>query len=718
MSPPASGDDPSHGLWTTPRGLRPGQVLRMFRRVVGAARPPTTGRLEARGPATAGLTEHRRALVDRYTIDTETAAARGPHAPVNLRPRNPEREPMTASGGAAAVTAPRTGQLEVPVVDATEEWAARRMGGGMRVALLVLSAAGGLMLVSAADALSRSGHRHGSVLFWLGLLAIFLPIAARLTSVSPSRNERLALLVLLGTASYLVKVFRDPFRFLYADEFVHQYNALSIVSTHSLFRENPILPATAAYPGLEAPTAAISALTGLSTFAAGLVVIGLARLIMMFALFLLYEAVTGSARVAALAAGLYAASPHYLFFIADFSYESLALPLAILALAAALRASPPSGTDSRAWLLVALLLTAGVVVTHHMTAYALIVTLLAICLIPLPWSRERTQRPWTVAVVAIALTAGWLVLVARKTVGYLSPVVLGALRETIRTVQGEGQVRQLFGSSTHAVQGPAWEHFMAFAAALLVAVAVPFGARAIWRRYRDRPAALVLVLAAVGYVASLALRLVPAAWETAARASEFLYIGAGFTLALFTLWALERFPGLAARAGLLAAAAVLVICGVISTTPSSTRLAQPYRVSVPGTSVEPQAATAARWASTRLGTGNRVAAGAADGRFFLVDGREHVFVGHRPPIATILRTKPLYPWQISVLRRYRIRYVVTDSQPSSMDISDGYYFFAGNESHSGLAVASHKFRRAGAAPIYDSGDIVVYDLKGAGLTPR
>lgn len=613
----------------------------------------------------------------------------------------------------AAPPTPDTFEAEARHLDAPA--ARSRIGPVTATALLALSSAAGLMLVSAADALSRSGHSHGSVLFWLGLLAIFVPVTARLTSTRPSRNERVGLLVLLGLASYLVKVFRDPFRFLYADEFVHQYNAVSILATHSLFHRNPILPATAAYPGLEAPTATLSALTGLSTFAAGLVVIAVARLIMMLALFLLYETITGSSRVAGLAAALYAASPHYVFFVADFSYESLALPIAILALVAALRARPPAGAGSRAWLVVAFILTAGVVMTHHMTSYALIVTLLGICLVPLPWLHERTPRPWTVAIASIALTAGWLVLVARKTVGYLSPVILGAVRETIRTVQGESQVRQLFGSSGHTAQGPAWEHYVAFASAALVAVAVPFGARAVWRRYRDRPAALVLVVAAVGYVGSLTLRLVPAAWETAARASEFLFVGAGLTLALFALWLLERFPGVGARLGLVAAAAVLLIGGVISTTASSTRLAQPYRVSVHGTSLEPQAAAVAQWASTRLGPGNRVAAEAADGRFFLVDGRQHVFVGSRPPIATILRTKPLYAWQAALLRRYRIRYVVTDSQPSSMDISDGYYFFPGNDSHSGLAVAGEKFRKAGAEPIYDSGDVVVYDLKGARL---
>ena len=585
-----------------------------------------------------------------------------------------------------------------------------RLDAGTICAVLVFSTAAGLMLVSAADALSRSGHQHAGVLFWFGLLAIFLPVTARLTSNGPTRNERIGLLLLLGVASYLVKIFRDPFRFLYTDEFVHQYNALSILETHRLFRENPILSATPAYPGLEAPTAALSSLTGMSTFASGLVIVGVARLILMVALFLLYETITDSGRVAALAAALYAASPHYLFFIADYSYESLALPLAILALAAALRARPPSGAGSRAWLIVALLLTAGVVITHHMTSYALIVTLLAICVVPLPWSDLRARRPWISLAAAAAVTAAWLVLVARETVGYLSPVILGALRETIRTAQGEAKVRELFQSSGGAAQGPLWEHYVALAAAVLVALAVPFGARVVWRRYRQLPAPVVFGVAALAYVASLALRLVPAAWESSTRASEFLFIGAGLALALFALWILERFPGVLARVGLAAGAVLLLVGGLISTTPSSTRLAEPYRVSVSGGKIEPQAATVAQWAAIFLGPGNRIAAGEADGRFLLVDGRQHVFAGTNPPVSTILNTKKLYRWEIAVLRRSGIRYVVADRQPSGSDGSNGFYFFRDRPDRR-LALATAKFAKAGAERVYDSGNIVVYDIQ-------
>ena len=176
-------------------------------------------------------------------------------------------------------------------------------------------------------------------LFWLGLLVIFLPIAARLASTTPRRGERIALVLVLGIALYLVKVLHDPFAFASADELVHQHNVLAIIQSQALFGHNPILPVTPLYPGLEGFTAALTSTGGMSTFTAGLIVIAIARVILMLALFLLYESVTGSGRIAGVATALYATNPHYLFFDASFSYESFALPLAVLAVYAVSRAT-------------------------------------------------------------------------------------------------------------------------------------------------------------------------------------------------------------------------------------------------------------------------------------------------------------------------------------------------------------------------------------------
>ena len=72
-----------------------------------------------------------------------------------------------------------------------------------------------------------------------------------------------------------------------------------------MLHANPVLPVTGHYVGLPAITDAVSSLTGLKVFGAGILVIGVARLVIMLGLFLLFEDVSGSARVAGLAALFY-----------------------------------------------------------------------------------------------------------------------------------------------------------------------------------------------------------------------------------------------------------------------------------------------------------------------------------------------------------------------------------------------------------------------------
>jgi len=607
-----------------------------------------------------------------------------------------------------------------PVAEVSAE---RVAGGDRRLSLgrlpaLALASASGLALVSVADALSRSGRPHAELLFWLGLLVIFVPIVDRLASTAPRRGERVALLLLLGVALYLVKVLRDPFAFTTADEPLHQYNVLQILHSHALFGSNPILHVTPLYPGLESVTAALSSASGVSTFAAGLVVIGVARVILTLTLFLLYETVTGSGRLAGLATALYAANPHYLFFSASFSYESLALPLALLAAFAVVRARPPSGAALRGWGIVAVAAILAVVVTHHITSYGLVALLLAVCLVPQSWWHARPWRPWVFAATAVAATGAWLLFVASRTVGYLSPVITNAIAETFQTAAGESATRGLFSSGTGQGQvAPAWEHLVGIGSALIIVAALPLGLLVLWRLYRDQPLVVVLGCASVAYVGTLPLRLVPAAWETAARASEFLFVGVALVVALAAFEALDRLwmwaPSLSHVAAW-AAAGVLLVGGVISTSTSADRLAQPYRVSTAGADVDPPGVAVARWAREVLGPGRPMAAYDADARLLMVYGREYAFTASNFDIKSALETPKLHRWQLDFLRHDGIRYVVVDALRASANTSTGYFFprYPIGPHDRFPAAALTKFERAGAQRIYDNGNIVVDDLKG------
>jgi hypothetical protein len=579
------------------------------------------------------------------------------------------------------------------------------------VPFVLATSAGGVLLVALADALSRSGRSYGELLFWPGLLLIFIPVVARLLSPAARRSERVVLLLVLGAAFYLVKVLRDPFGFTYADELVHQYNALEIVRAGELFRANPILPVTPSYPGLESVTAAIASTTGLSTFVAGLLLIGVSRLVFTLALYLLYEAITDSPRVAGIAAALYVASPHYLFFTAQFAYESLALPLFVMAVFAVVRATPRTGSMRIDWGVVALAAIVAVVVTHHMTSYGLVAFLAAICLVPLPWRSAPARRPWVFATAAVVATGAWLMLVATQTVGYLSPVLTTAIRETFRTAAGESPSRQLFHSAGGQT-APTWEHLAGIGSVLVILAALPLGFFVLWRRHREHPVVVVLGVATAAYVGTLPLRMVPAAWETAVRASEFLFVGVALLLGMAAARVSVSMSPLV-RLVTCALAGLLLVGSVVSAT-SQGRLAQPYRVAVRGADLEPAGVAVARWAHGVLGPERRVAAEEADARLLLVYGDQHVFAGTNPPITSVIQTPVLYRWQLNVLRRHGIRYVVVDARRASADVSTGYYFPRrpenADERFPGAALT--KFERAGARRIYDSGEIVVDDLAG------
>jgi glycosyltransferase involved in cell wall biosynthesis len=588
-----------------------------------------------------------------------------------------------------------------------------RPGLGL-IPVLVLTSATGVALVSIADALARSGRPHAQLLFWLGLLTIFLPITARLVSRAPTRGERAVLLLTLGLAFYLVKVLRDPFGFTYSDELVHQGNVLSILDARALFGHNPILSVTPLYPGLEAITAAIASLAGISSFLAGVIVIAFARAILMLGLFLLFETVTGSARIAGLAAALYAVSPHYLFFTAQFSYESLALPLTVLAACAVNRARPPAGRSRPAWAIVAALAIVAVIVTHHMSSYGLVALLLAICLVPLPWRRVPARRPWALAIGAAIATMAWLLLVASETVGYLSPVLTNAIAATFRTAAGETSTRALFHSAS-GQSAPIWEHWVGIASTAVIGVAIPVGLTVLWRRHRDHPLLALAGLASLAYVGTLGMRVVPAAWETAVRASDFLFIGVALVVALAALEALDRSPARPlARVSATLLAALLLVGGVIAAASASDRVAQPYRIAVGRVDLDPAGVAVARWAGRVLGPGQRIAAEEADARLLYIYGREQVVTGSNPPIATVLQTPILYRWQWELLRRQRIRYVVVDARTASADVTSGYYFprrpVGPGDRFPAAAVT--KFERAGARRIYDNGEIFVDDLAG------
>jgi len=575
-----------------------------------------------------------------------------------------------------------------------------------------------LVLVSLGDALSRSGHRFGGIPFWVGLTVPIVVIAFRQASPNAARTERLALILLAGLFLYLVKVLRAPFIFDFGDELNQAYNTNQILHTHGLFALNPLLPVTADYPGLSSLNAALSSLTHLSVFGAGLIVIGAARILMLLALYLILERVTASPQIAGIGALAYASAPNFLFFTAEVSYESLALPLAVAAIYVVVSWSGDRSDSRLAWAAAGVILIGAVVPSHHMTSYVLIGTLLGISLARLRARGELSTSILPFALVAVALTVGWLVFVASRTVGYLEPVFTDALRSTFTAISKEGAgTRKPFATQETSGNVPLWDRWSALASTALIVVLVPVGVYRAWRGRARSPVVALLACAGIVYLATFGLRLVPSAWEIANRSSEFLFIGVGLMIAV----ALVRSQEATLRSRAYPAVVALVV-GIIFAGGAAVgwrpeiRLAQAIRVAVDDRAIEPEGLTAARWSQQWIPFDVNGAFGAngSNSRLLLVYGRQFVRTGGIGGADLAIELPKLEPWQLKLLREKSIRYVLMDRRKISDDTLAGYFFPTKISFHGWrLPIPPSiydKFDRTQASRIYDSGNVKIYDV--------
>lgn len=575
---------------------------------------------------------------------------------------------------------------------------------------VLMAIAAGVLLAAVADARARAGE-PAVLLFWLAILVIIAPAAYLLDGADARRGERITTVLAVGLGLYAVKVLRDPFAFTFGDELAHLRNLQQILDRHALFGTNTILPVTARYPGLESVTAAIASTGGLSPFAAGLLTVAIARTLFMLAIYLLYEHLTGSQRVAGIGALVTTAAPTFLYFSAQFSYESLAVPIAVAALYTLARRQSATGTaDRRRWSLLTVALGAGVVATHHLTSYALIVFVLAVCVLTTVRGAAR-DAPWRPLAALAALTALMTATVASQTAGYLSPVISNAISSIGRTLALEAGPRALFSGGGGGVPTPPAERLLAVVAIVLLTAAILAGVRAARRERWFTPIVTVLALAAVGYLLTQPLRLIPAAWESANRAGTVLFVGVGLIAATGLFWWLAPKPGSGRRRlGLALALTAIVGGGIVAGWPSALRLAAPYRARATDATVEPPAVDLARWVAAELAPGVVIGAQDADARLLVTIGGQPALQGVNPDIEGVLDATTIEPWQRQLLREHRIALVVADRRTLSADNIAGYAFQRGRPELLPAATTG-KFDRADTDRLYDAGNLVVFDVR-------
>lgn len=592
--------------------------------------------------------------------------------------------------------------------------------------LLSIVTAAGLLAIAIADTLGRQDLRTEiGPLFWLGIGLITIPSGLRLLARSATRRERIVLVVMLGVGLYLIKVLHDPLMFTFFDEFLHVRTVDDIARTGHLFTPNPLLQVSPYYPGLESVTSAVTSLSGASTFVAGTVILGIARVLLVLVLFLLFETIGRSTRLAGVATFVYMANASFLFFSSQFAYESLGVPLALFAIYLIVRRQAWLDKRPVSWVLIGVTVAA-VVVTHHITSIVLVGLLFGWTLVALAmrWWRRPHGPPIMPALLVGGATVAWLLVVATVTVGYLAPAVQTAALQVVQLLIGEGQARQLFKVTNAPAPSP-WEQLAAYAAQVILLVGIPLGIWALRRTVRATPMTVVLCLAALAYPGTLLARLTERGAELSARSTAFLFLALGFVVAaalagpvpaLSIRWSVEPRWRLALRAVPLV---IVMIGGVAVADPVWGRLPGTYLVAADTRSIEPIGIAAAQWAVDNLGRDNRFMADRTNSLLLATIGDQHPVsasadhVNIRPAFFDL----QLGTDAVDALEAGRIQYVLIDRRLSSALPLVGIYVEPGEAEEGPRRVpidpaALGKFDGApSVSRVYDNGAIQLYDVR-------
>jgi Dolichyl-phosphate-mannose-protein mannosyltransferase len=482
-------------------------------------------------------------------------------------------------------------------------------------ALLVVAT--GILLVALAYARSRGSLGFAGPLFWTGQILTFVFVAVRVLNPSTLPREREFLVILYAGAQSVIRFAYSPDMFTWYDEIQHLGSLRNVLATHHLFHPNLGLPISPRYPGLENVTAELAQVSSTSPFVAGVIVAGLAHLMLAASILLLFREVTRSSRVACIAVLLYMLSPQIHYFDTSFVYETVALPFLVLSLYFSIRfATRERGRyQSFAGLSACVLI---VVITHHLTALATVAILATITFAT--WLSPRSRnlaKPLAICTASAALiVACWMFFVAPDTGDYLNEASTSVVNGVARLGRVEGKT-----ALPTDLKVPILDRVCNPGGVALTLVLLAVGVRL--ARFRSPLERLFLLLAPAAYIAMISIRLgvgaaadggKPDGAELAVRlltyASLFTAVAVAVVLDRLVATAAARYHGLVLTpSGLMSATAIAIALLLHSTTTGLPqwwqRLPGVFRIDGRSSGVDAVGVSRAEWAATNLQPGSR-----------------------------------------------------------------------------------------------------------------
>lgn len=583
-----------------------------------------------------------------------------------------------------------------------------------RLGPLVLLAAVGVATVCGAFALARIHNPAAEFLFWSGQVVMLVAIAVPLLNGSASVRVCTVLPLLYAFGQDIVRWSFSPGSFRFSDELQHMRGALDVIRTGHLFQFNLSLPVSTYYPGLEAVATELTRLFGLSVVGAGVLLATVSHVLLTGCLMLLFREVTGSPRIAALAALLYLLNPNARFFDTSFVYETMALPFVILLLVLAIRIARHRRHRVRSvfgWLACTLVLT----VTHHLSTVAaagLMMVLGVLCLI---WPDVRRVGYTLIGggVVAIGVLVAWVLVAAPMTLDYANGYVgqiLGGVDSLFGGKQGTAKALLSFA--------PLSDRALTGLGILLTVGLLIFSA---WRTLRSTNHLLrAFVILALAYGGILMLRVaISEGAELSARILTFISIATAVSMAVAITDLIELrgrwLPPQPWRTPAATVALLILLASQIATGVPSywERLPGTFHVAGgPGSGIDQPNLEAAEWAARNLPPRSR---------FFgnITAITVYSTYANLDPLRdpkNIFYSTGFDKADADLVKASNADYLIVDLKMSRDTPITGRYFTQDilvNQHDQPIPLgALTKFDAIpGIAKVYDSGDVKIYDLR-------
>jgi hypothetical protein len=610
------------------------------------------------------------------------------------------------------------------------------------VALLSLTVAAALLLVVLGQGAGRRGEAQASLLFWVGMALTVLPLSFRIAWPQVARGERLLLLSLLVVALFYCRTIYSPTSFTPYDEVLHWIAAEDLMTARRLFLSNPLLEVGSTYLALEILATALTDLSRLPLFVAATMLLAVLKVTFIVALFLLYEKITGSARIAALGCLAYMGCSTFFLFEAMFSYESLGIVLCALVFAIeAGSRNLTAGQRSRALVLIGVLL-GGIAATHHLSAVYAAIYLGSVTMLELlrQGGPPRETKMVVGAVIAVLLPLLWIELHGTHLTAYLGPVVESGIRILLAKLHGAPAQMPDAVAAVAAPSQPFLMRVTTLLGVLLTALGLATGffrslalstagaGQSGWSSIRDvlgrrwnDSRIVFLSLLAFGFPLSVAFRLSIGGWEVGNRMGTLAFFGVGLVVAIGIV---HFWQGRAPRGWRLVAPplalGVIVLGGVTSASLDPVRGA--YRVAADAQSVEAMAVETARWTKEWMGAGNRFAADRVNSLLLAGYGRQDVRLNITEGVnsARVFKSEILSGDDFWALANSPVDFLLVDMRLTTAPPVLGFYFEPW-ESRTGKPIEPAALRKfediEGVGRVYDNGFIKIYDMRGMHVRP-